>query len=547
LREGEWRGEVVNTAGDGTQSIVEVHSWVVRDPEGNAKYLCGISSDITERKRAEETLRESEQRFRAAANCSSDLIYEDNNETGQVKWYGDIDGLLGYKQGEFRATFQGWKNSLHPEDRDRVIKEIEKCTHTGEAYCVEYRIKHKNGTYRYWVDRGTVFQEEGKPRKTVGACEDITEHKRIEQALRESEVKHRTLLENLPQKIFYKDVDSVYISCNENFARDLGIKSEEFAGRTDYEFFPEKLAEKYRNDDKRIIESGKTEEIEEKYVRDGKEFIVKTLKTPVRDEEGNIAGILGVFWDITERRRIEVELEQYREKMVRAEQLAGLGAVGANLSHQLNQPLTVIQLMLENSKTRLEKTSCPEIVKENIKEGLEAVAMADRIVKCYRDLARFPDHTMFKKIDLQKIADQLALVLSKSALQSQLRLVIEDMRNLPKIIGDPGELEQIFFILIENAIQAADGKKERQLTIRAANQDGKLRLEFTDDCGGIEPENLDKIYDPFFTTKPRGQGTGLGLGIVQQILARHKGTIRVESQVGRGTTFYVTLPWIKLI
>ena len=173
--------------------------------------------------------------------------------------------------------------------------------------------------------------------------------------------------------------------------------------------------------------------------------------------------------------------------------------------------------------------------------------MADRIVQCYRDLARFPDPSTFKEIDLQKITDRLALILSKSALQPQLRLVIEDMRDLPKIIGDPGVLEQIFFILMENAIQAADGKKERQLTIRAALQDGKLRLEFSDDCGGIEPENLDKIYDPFFTTKPRGQGTGLGLSIVQQILARHKGTISVESQVGRGTTFYVTLPWIKLI
>ena len=128
-----------------------------------------------------------------------------------------------------------------------------------------------------------------------------------------SENKYRVLLENLPQKIFYKDENSVYVSCNNNYARDLKTRPDEIIGKTDYDFYNEELAEKYRADDKRIIKSGKTEYIEEKYIQNGQEVVVQTVKTPLEDEKGNKTGILGIFWDITERRRIEEALKESEE------------------------------------------------------------------------------------------------------------------------------------------------------------------------------------------------------------------------------------------
>lgn len=128
------------------------------------------------------------------------------------------------------------------------------------------------------------------------------------------ENKYRTLLENLPQKIFQKDRDLVYVSCNENYARDLKIKPEEIIGKTDYEFFPKELAEKYRADDIRILTSGETEDIEEKYVQDGQEMWVHTVKTPIKDGKGNIKGVIGIFWDITEQKRGEEALKGSEEK-----------------------------------------------------------------------------------------------------------------------------------------------------------------------------------------------------------------------------------------
>jgi PAS domain S-box-containing protein len=150
----------------------------------------------------------------------------------------------------------------------------------------------------------------------------IAKFRQAEAALRESESKYRTLVENIPQKIFTKDTNLVYVSCNEKFAHDLGITPEEYTGKMDYDFFPTELADKYRADDRRIMESGKTEDIEEKYIQDGREVWVHTIKTPLRDEEGNVIGILGIFWDITERRRAEEELAQRVQELETFNRLA---------------------------------------------------------------------------------------------------------------------------------------------------------------------------------------------------------------------------------
>jgi len=145
--------------------------------------------------------------------------------------------------------------------------------------------------------------------------EEDRKRKQVEEQLRKNENKYRTLIENLPQKIFFKDKNSVYISCNENYARDLTINPDEISGKTDYDFWPKELADKYTTDDKRILELGKAEHIEEQYIQNGKECYVQTVKTPVKDENGNVIGVLGIFWDITEHKQMEDELINYRDHL----------------------------------------------------------------------------------------------------------------------------------------------------------------------------------------------------------------------------------------
>ena len=140
------------------------------------------------------------------------------------------------------------------------------------------------------------------------------ERNRAEEALRESEVRYRTLVENIPQKIFMKSRDYRWVSANENFARDLGARPEDIVGKADCDFFPKELADKYHADDKRIMETGVTDEFDEEYLEGNERRIVHTIKTPVRDESGAVIGLLGVFWDVTERKRAEEALRESGER-----------------------------------------------------------------------------------------------------------------------------------------------------------------------------------------------------------------------------------------
>jgi PAS domain S-box-containing protein len=491
--------------------------------------------DITERKRAEEAYRSLvDHSLQGLAIFQNGRVVFANQAMADITGY-TVEEMLTSPPEQVQAF-------VHPDDhellwsrhRDRLNgKELP------ERY--EFRGIRKDGSICWLEIHASRIEFQGKL-AIQAAYVDITERKKAEEALQESENKYRTLLENLPQKIFLKDNNSVYVSCNDNFAKDLKIRSEEFTGKTDYDFFPKALADKYRADDKRIIESGQTEAFEEKYIEDGEERIVHTVKTPFKDKQGNVTGVLGIFWDITEPKRREEELNIYREKMVQAEQLASVGTLSATLAHELTQPLTVLSLSIENSLAELEKTSCPDTVVEDLKEDLSEITIMTSMINRFRNFAKMSLKSTVSKVDLKAVAERIVELLDESAWRAKVTLQVEGMDKLPPIYSCARELEQLFFSLIENAIQAADGKKSRQVIISSVVKDEHIELQLSDNCGGIAPENLDRIFEPFFTTKPAGERTGLGLCVAERIVNRAGGKIRVESKLGKGSIFFVTLP-----
>jgi len=372
---------------------------------------------------------------------------------------------------------------------------------------------------------------------------NIVRRKKVEKALRESEEKYRGVIENIGIGISLISPKMEILALNRQL-RELFPEIDVSKKPICYETFnkpPRKKVCSYCPTYKSLKDGQVHESITETPAGD-KIKNYRIISSPIKDRDGRIIAAIEMVEDITERVKAEKELEIYREKMARAEQLASLGTLSATLAHELTQPLTVIRLSIENLLAELETTSCAVNVAEELKDSLNEVSNATSIVDRFRDFARKSSEKTISEVNFKATAERITQLLNETARRARVTLRLEDMDKLPPVYLSERDLGQIFFALIENSIQAADGKKPRWVNISGNVKDEHIELQFQDDCDGIAPENLDRIFEPFFTTGSNGTRTGLGLSIIQRILSECGGKIRVESKFKKGTTFYVTLP-----
>jgi two-component system NtrC family sensor kinase len=250
--------------------------------------------------------------------------------------------------------------------------------------------------------------------------------------------------------------------------------------------------------------------------------------------------------DMTESKHMQEELDSFRSEISRAEHFASIATLSAATVHELTQPLTVMRLSIENARDELKRIPQTDAATKKLNTVLREISGIMSIVERFRRFARRSSEQAISEVNLQVVGERIATLLQGYAEQARVTVRFEGMERLPNIYSNEKDLEQVFFALIHNAIGAArDNSDGRELVISGAVQDNFVELRFSDNCGGIAPENLEKIFEPFFTTKPAGQGTGLGLCVVQDVVHRAGGKVRVESTFGEGSTFFVTLPTNK--
>ena len=272
-------------------------------------------------------------------------------------------------------------------------------------------------------------------------------------------------------------------------------------------------------------------------------YSIKTAKAWDTETLALLKVVAEIFVNTIMRSRTQRELREYDAKMFRTEQLASLGAISANIAHELNQPLTVIQLLLQQVKRSLDKkTKDASDVKENIDDSLSELTRAAEIVARFRTFARQSSPNSIEKIDVCKIAESLVKALSSGARKSSLKLSLKKPRKAVYVRATAADIEQLFFVLIQNSTQAADPKKKNYLNINISRKKNKILIDCRDACGGVSHDVADKIFEPFFTTKPRHEGTGLGLSILERIIKRYEGSIEYKNQPGLGIYFHISLP-----
>jgi PAS domain S-box-containing protein len=285
-----------------------------------------------------EALKEEKERYTQLFEQSNDAIVLVTLDGKIFGANNKIEELTEYSEKEIvgKPVF-----NLFPKEK---LKENKKCfmelLKKGSCF-TENKIITKNGKIKdAEINAKIIKLKEGTFIQAI--LRDITEKKKAEEDLKESEEKYRTLLENLPQKIFLKDINSIYISCNKNYAKDLKIKPEQIKGKTDYEFYLKKLAEKYRADDKKVMKEGKIKDIEERYIQNGNEVFVHTVKIPVKNEKGSVTSILGIFWDITGQKRAEDALRERFEIETAIAKVLSKFVCPRNINKAINSTLAEI-------------------------------------------------------------------------------------------------------------------------------------------------------------------------------------------------------------
>ncbi len=433
-------------------------------------------------------------------------------------------------------------------------------------------------------------------------AQERTQREQVELDLRASRQLLQLVMDTLPEAIFWKDRNSVYLGCNQNFAEDAGVDSpSHIVGKTDYDLaWKTEEADFFRACDQRVMVANCAELgiVEPQLQGDGKQAWLETNKAPLHDTAGNVIGILGTYQDITARKQAEIALRELNQKLVlqtaelkaaleliQSEKMSALGKLVAGMAHEINNPITFIHGNLTHIQeytqdllrlldayqdeyphpsqalqADLDTVNLSFLKKDLTKILLSMTVGSTRIRDIVLSLRNFSrlDEAECKLADLDEGIDNTLLILQhrlKETPDYPEIEVVKEYGQLPLVECYPRQLNQVFMNLIDNAIYvlresaqkptkddrpAQPGRIWISTQVKAENQ---VQIMIADNGLGMTETVRSRTFDPFFTTKPIGKGTGLGLTISYQIVTeKHNGAMWCESTLGEGTKFIIEIP-----
>jgi PAS domain S-box-containing protein len=489
--------------------------------------------DITERREVEEALRRSETKFRTLFDSTSDAVML-LGEKGFFDCNPATLAMFGYATREEFCTKNPADVSppMQPDGTDSLTLANRQMATALEKGRHQFEWMHKR------ADTGEAFaadvllsalELDGK-RVLQATVRDITERKQAEEELREREARYRTLAENFPHKIFMKDRNFQYVTVNENFSQDFGLRPEEFVGKVDYDFSPKELSDKYREDDKQVMETGQAKELEEWYVPGGRKIWVHTTKRPVRDKDGGIIGIFGIFWDISKRKQAEDELRDSHKQLralaarmrtVREEERT---RVAREIHDVLAQELTSLKIDV-TLLARLLAQSPGELEQSLVREKLAGMALAtDTAIQSVQKIA-----TELRPVVLDSLGLGAAIEWQAKDFQARTGIGCRARLAARNLLLDRDRSTALFRILQESLTNVVRHAAATQVEIVLQCKAGCVKLTIQDNGRGIQESQANA---------PSAVGL---LGLRERALLLG-GRCEISGRPGEGTRVEVRIP-----
>lgn len=549
------RGEYRFIAEDGSTRYIESQGNVIKDTKGKVKNVIVISRDVTEREEFELALHDSEERLKSILKSIPDIIYRLDPQ-GRITFISDAIQRYGYKSSQLLGM--NMLDLVHPSDKEKANYRInERRTGDRRTKSFELRFLTTQGKAVYFEDRLESIQMEPvflleaeglydteHPLEksfmgTQGIARDITEHKKTE----DENVMLAQALKCISECVSVTDLYNNIIFINDAFLKTYGFERHELIGKSIS-----------------VVRGGKTSKAELKVIysktlagsfkgeiqnikKDGTEFPIHLSSSVINDQNGIPIALIGVATDISDRKRLETQLQQ-------SQKLEAIGKLAGGVAHDFNNLLTVIQ---GYSELVLSNIHIKDPIVEKIKQISEAASRAESLTK---QLLAFSRKQIMqpKVIDLNSLINDMQDMLQR-LIGADIEFVIQLSENLGQIKADPGQVEQVIMNLVVNARDAMQqgGQlmidtenviiNERFIHLYPGAQKGDyVHLKIRDTGLGMDKETQAHIFEPFFTTKEEGAGTGLGLSTVYGIIKQSGGYIYVSSERKKGTTFNLLFP-----
>jgi two-component system sporulation sensor kinase A len=506
---------------DGREFPAELSASVVRGASGEPEWLVAITRDITERKKAEETLRETKEYLDNLLNYANAPIIVWNNKQKISLFNTAFAALTGYSKEsmlgrELDALFP-------PLQKTEILQTIERATRGEKWQSVEVPILCKDEKTRIALWNSANIQDrDGNIVATIAQGQDITERKKAEAELR----RLATIVTDSNDAITVVDMEGRITAWNKGAEDTYGYRKDEALGMDVLKIVPEDKKQETLD----VIGKIKTNETMQSFetkrlTKDGRILDVWLTATKLVDDKGNAVALATTERDITEKKRLE-------EKLRFSEKFTTLGQLAASVAHEIRNPLGVIKNSVYFLNIRLKEHADEKVVK-HLRIMEENINAADRIISDLLDLSR-------NKVGALELADLngiLERAFASLSIPENIK-VITKLDKIPKMLLDPERIKRVFLNIIQNAVAAMP--KGGKLTVGTSRSGDSVEISFKDSGEGIPEENMQKLFTPLFTTKAKG--LGMGLSICKQIIEGHRGDIVVKSKAGEGALFIVRLP-----